>query len=369
MGLTGGFSFCGVDINNLGLTYVPEMSNTYAPIAGADFNVSSLTDGTMDGGYFYGTTLKPKEFTLRCIFEMDWGDVRHGFLMDVENVFRRGRTGRLVFKDREWIWYTATVTDQVDTGKLTNRAAGFVTIKLTAYYPYGRGVGLYFDTNNEDKKAINSLDYKYIIYQSGYIKKDRMPSKTITWDANGEAKLLYYNPGTEYARTALKIQGDLTNGITVINETTGQKCEAAGINTLSELLVIDGLNGKVALADAGTLKTNPAFLYHRGGFIELAPYGDILSSVELQKTDARKYIAPTKQFNERYIGKWIMAAGSTMKIVNVENGALITDRENEASIGSYLMSDIVGCVNEITLKKKDGVTVNTFDIEYRPTFR
>ena len=372
MGLEGGFSFCGVDINSLKLQYVPELSSTYSPIGSAGFNVSSLSNGTMDGGLFYGTTVKQKEFTLRCIFELMNGDIRDGTITRIEDLFRRGRTGRLVFKQREYMWYTATVTDPVDMSRITNYMNGFLTIKLTAFYPYGRSTGLYFDNSALDNLAIRKDDYPFAVNNAGYVDKNRMPSNMGQAFDGDTLRLLFYNPGTEIAKTAIKIDGDLTGGVAITNETTGQKCEASGVNTNTKLLVIDGLNGKTALCDTSTFVSEPAFLYHMGGFIDMAPYGGIERDVELLKTDDRQFTLTNTEdhFDESYIGKWILARGATMKIINVDdNGALITDRNDSLETSSYITCDIVDCVNEVTVTKKPGTDIATFDIEYRPTFR
>ena len=63
-----GFIFDGVDIETIGLEYAPEMSQTFV-YAGSTFkNFEESSDG-QDGSYYYGNTLQPKQFQLRCFFE------------------------------------------------------------------------------------------------------------------------------------------------------------------------------------------------------------------------------------------------------------------------------------------------------------
>lgn len=59
--MAGGFSFCGVDIAKYGLYYAPEDENTYVYGSGEYATHDETFDGH-DGGYWYGTTLQPKEF-------------------------------------------------------------------------------------------------------------------------------------------------------------------------------------------------------------------------------------------------------------------------------------------------------------------
>lgn len=123
--MQGGFSFCGTDIADLGLEYVPDNANTYV-FAGSDYKVNEQVFDGHHGGYFYGSTVQPKVFTLRCIYEET--HINDGILTRVENFFRRGRSGRLVFKKRPWVYYVATVTG-LDTSSITNYLNGIVTIQ------------------------------------------------------------------------------------------------------------------------------------------------------------------------------------------------------------------------------------------------
>ena len=105
--MQGGFSFCGTDIAELGLEYVPDNANTYV-WAGSTYKVHEQAFDGHDGGYFYGTTTAAKPFTLRCIYQET--HINEGILTKVESFFRKGKSGRLVFKNRPWVYYVATVT-------------------------------------------------------------------------------------------------------------------------------------------------------------------------------------------------------------------------------------------------------------------
>ena len=104
----GGFSFCGVECGELNLQYVPENAETYV-YRPAKYEVHEQAFEGHDGGYFYGTTTAPKEFKLRCIYQDE--HINNGSMTAILNFFKRGKTGRLSFEKRPWVWYNATVTN------------------------------------------------------------------------------------------------------------------------------------------------------------------------------------------------------------------------------------------------------------------
>lgn len=131
--MQGNFTFCGVDVATLGIRYAPDMTGTY--VYTQTWNPSVQTFEGFHGGIYYGETVQPKEFRLRCYFEDQ--NINEGVLDRVWNLFSHGRTGRLVFKERPWVWYIATAGG-VDVSQLRNYRNGFVTIILRAYCPFAR---------------------------------------------------------------------------------------------------------------------------------------------------------------------------------------------------------------------------------------
>lgn len=144
--------FDGVDIEDIGLEYAPDNRNTqvYNP---ADWAVHEQSFDGYNGGYFFGTTVKPKTFTLRCFYEDS--HVSDGIMTKVWRTFKRGRTGRLVFKNRPWLWYNATVVD-VDATNMLNYKNGIVTITLRAYYPLRGAMKNIFHQETSGRKT-NSI--------------------------------------------------------------------------------------------------------------------------------------------------------------------------------------------------------------------
>lgn len=267
---TGGFSFCGVDIQELGLEYVPENQNTYV-YRPSKYNVHEEAFDSHDGGYFYGTSLKPKDFVLRCIFQDT--HINKGFLTRVFDFFRRGRTGKLVFSRRPWLWYDATVVSIDDSG-LSNYKNGIIRITMRAYYPFGRTDknGIYKATSLSDRET--DPDFDDLIANTGMLvntfwdlEKDYAESAPIT----EEKTITLYNPGTERAPVMIEMQGTVgDHGVYIINPRTKQKCKVVGLSLQSnEKLVIDSLSGKVLVTDGNNVKYG--FLYHDENYLELEP--------------------------------------------------------------------------------------------------
>ncbi len=171
--MTGGFTFDGIDIADLGLEYVPDNQNTYV-YKPSQWNMNEESFDGHDGGYFYGTTVKPKDFTLRCIYEDS--HVNSGGMTRLFHAFKRGRTGRLIFAKRPWCWYVTTVVS-VDISQMTNYMNGVVTINMRAYYPFAR----------TDKTYITDEDATTLIEPGGPTCEEDLVANTamlkgIAWD-------------------------------------------------------------------------------------------------------------------------------------------------------------------------------------------
>lgn len=330
--MVGGFTFDGVDIADIGLEYAPEQNNTfvYRP---ASYKISEQMFEAHDGGYYYGETVQPKEFVLRCIYEDQ--HILDGVIAKIYSVFRRGKTGRLVFKKRPWCWYTATVTN-VDINQMTNYMNGTVTITLKAYYPFAR--------TDYDTIPNNSEYEKDMLNNSGLMASSY--SDTSFAPITEDTTILLYNPGTERAKTAIQIAGDVGEGVMIANATTGQNCRFVAISseTVSGNYYVqcDALNGQTIKTD-GTV-SEPGFIYHDQGFIELEPgypaYRDI------QVTCQQTYVKSNGMFNENMVGRYIyFADNSSAKIVRFEDtDTIVVDKTvTEAQNGKaqiLLMNEI-----------------------------
>lgn len=393
--MTGGFTFDGIDIADLGLEYVPDNQNTYV-YKPSQWNMNEESFDAHDGGYFYGTTVKPKDFTLRCIYEDS--HVNSGGMTRLFHAFKRGRTGRLIFAKRPWCWYVTTVVS-VDISQMTNYMNGVVTINMRAYYPFAR----------TDKTYITDADATTLIEPGGPTYEEDLMANTamlkgIEWDLQGNfaqtpitqetAKpLLLYNPGTENAPCAIEIAGNVGGGITIANRTTGQKCEVVGLNTSgSDYIIIDALSGKV-LNQSGEY----AFLYHDNGFIDLESGYPLSKKVHVTATVPQSQTTNVLTLSEplggqELVGKYInmFIAGSSavlgiailglMNLGNTGQGMLFQQRITSVSedgltltVADNLSTSVstdaqVVSFNEIIITPKDTMNITKLIFRYRPTF-
>ncbi len=83
-----GFTFDGIHTSQQECFYMPD-AKARGNLA-ADFEVSDLNDDSRDGGYFIGTRVKPREFSLECYFE----EISAARLEEIKRWLRRGRQGR-----------------------------------------------------------------------------------------------------------------------------------------------------------------------------------------------------------------------------------------------------------------------------------
>lgn len=150
---SGGFSFCNVDCAKFGLTYAPDLNDTFV-YKNSVHNIYDEEIPAKYGGLYYGTNPKPKEFNLRCYFEQK--HLNHGDIDVVLNFFKIGKTGRLVFDTRDWMWYSATVVN-VDISP-TNLMNGLIVIRFKAYYPFAR-TDLRYAYDENDIEMFDNYDY------------------------------------------------------------------------------------------------------------------------------------------------------------------------------------------------------------------
>lgn len=262
--MTGGFSFNGIDIADLGLEYAPELENTYVYSPTAT-NIHEETFEGHDGGYYYGMTKQPKEFTLRCLFEEE--QIDHGIMSHIFTVFRKGTSGKLIFQRRQWCYYNVVITEV--TTDFHNYLNGLVTIKAKAYYPFARSD--LFSVSRSDDDYMNIINNSAALYSS-----DMVPSPTINCSPNITSAMTIYlfNPGTERAGLGIEIAGDAPSGVYITNRTTGEQCKYIGLTKAlttnkNKYVYTDPINGNTFLKSSSASEMKA--LYHDYGFLSLEP--------------------------------------------------------------------------------------------------
>ena len=370
--MKGGFSFCGVDIADIGLEYAPENKDTYV-YAPAMAEVHEETFDGHDGGYAYGAYKQPKEFILRCFYQDE--HIAKGVMAKAFDLFRVGRKGMLIFKRRPWCYYYATVTN-IDKSEMYSYLNGLFVVTLKAYYPYARGLEI---NNKLFTNLITDPYHNEIMENTALLDYEGMLPPT-TFNAAPDGTVLLFNPGTERAKVSLIISGQVGNetddGVKIVNETTQQSCRYVAFNTSeNDYIYTDGINGKTVLDHNGEKEL--AFLYHDYGFIELEPSFPSIRNLYASYTNNTVNIANAlydePDESKWYIDKYIFLGeksdentmtGNWRKIVSVPDKHTIIVQGNTGS-GSHRTT--VALMNEITVTPQN-TEISKLSFIYKPTF-
>lgn len=347
------FSFCGTDVTELGLRYAPENADTYVHDS-LSFDLSEQSYEARDGGHFFGTSLKPKSFVLRCYYENTYA--LDGLTSRINAVFRRGRSGKLVFTDRPWLYYTATVTG-IDISRMLNLRNGFVTIQMKAYYPLAI----------TDYALVQDNEYRNdMLFNSAMFEDDIMPPTSFTdMTAATTNPILLFNGGTERAAVRIGIAGNVGTGVSIYNRTTKQECDFVGLNegSAAHYVVCDGKTGNTYWSDTG----NNAFIYHDRGFIELEPSYPINRELQVSvSATGTSVTAVYGSFNEEMLGKYIYLDNNFRRIVNVVSDTELTVNANVTQ--QDCVNAPVYTMNEIVVTPYSTMNLALLRFDYKHTF-
>lgn len=357
--MKGGFTFCGTDIADLGIEYAPEIEETYVYRPGESSVHEQEFEGH-DGGYYYGVDRKPKEFTLRCIFEETVID--KGFLSRIHALFRVGRSGKLIFKRRPWCYYYVTVTEFNDR-EITNYLNGVLTVKMKAYYPYARCDTVY--------NLRTDLYHENVMANSALYDIPGMAPPTSFSDLSEETHILLGNPGTEPAAVTIVAAGYSGAGVLIKNKTTDQEMKLVAMpdsdmwNT--KQVRIDGLSGKTTLDEMDgeeIVDSSVNFLYHGYGFIQLAPGYPAVRNIYIEYSPG-SHIHSSRVLTDDYVGLFLYADKGWHKIVDQDkNSFTIANRiENPGRLRTTIMT-----MNEITIKPVSSMNLSKLSFVFKPTF-
>lgn len=368
----GGFTFCGTDIADVGLSYAPELSDTYVYAPGETTVHDESFEGH-HGGYFYGAYKTPKTLTLRCYFEEK--NIDYGVMAKVYHLFRTGRQGKLVFSRRPWCYYYATVIDCAP--EYSNYMNGIVKITMKAYYPFARSDRSYYeDKDPEYDKAMENTAFPN---KRGMSPPRQFNSINLP---TGEAKAIYLlNPGTERAQVGIEIKGTAIDGFTITNETTNQQCKFVAINNSGgdSYIYFDGMNGKTMIVDdeMTTLK----MLYHDSGFIELKPsfpavrelYVDSCANGRMNfitplfdKYEPRSVSNAHNLYDNRYVyydGAWY-----PIESIDITNPYILNIDSPCAYTPEHYSKAMVATLNKIVIRPVDSMNLSMLNFVFRATF-
>lgn len=367
--MKGGFSFCGIDIEDVGLNYAPENKDTYVYRPGTS-NIHEETFEGHDGGYNYGATKEPKEFLLRCYYEDE--HIARGLMAKAHNLFKVGKSGILIFKRRPWVYYYATVTN-VNTDDMYSYLNGLFVITMKAYYPVGRGVEI-----NGKLLSNTYLDpyHGEIMLNTAMLDDDSIVPATSFTSITQQKEIVLFNPGTERAEVSIVISGQAGDGVTIYNKTTDQLCKYVAFNTSgSEYVYTDAISGKTVL-DSGSNPLSPtnnrrlAFLYHDFGYIELEPAFPILREIFVNYSSnsviATNILYQDEEEREWYTGKYIyLDKWRKIQECSDEHTIVLEGVYPETS-GSVQTSIVL--MNELIITPTEGSNLTKLNFIYKPTY-
>lgn len=361
--MRGGFTFCGIDIADLGLEYAPEASDMYV-FRPAPTKAHVETHDGHDGGSFYGVTMQPKEFELRCFFERQ--NIYSGLMARIFEVFRRGRSGKLIFQERPWIYYNATVNEEPETNDIVSKVGGIITIHLTAYYPFGRSDIMHCNQNN--------LWYDDIMLNSAVVTAESMIPTTEFSNLSGSMTLaepLLLNPGTERSPVTIDITGDVGDGLTITNLTNGQRLTVVQLKPAvtgeNGFLRINARNGQVTLHTFSGSVENiaPGYLYHDSGFLMLEPAMVAKRNVytTYENGTTIKLVEPLDQ---DYTGEYIYINGAWQEIAAQPDALTLTLKYSTGTRGSETTTILP--MNKLNIYAESSAEISKIKFNYLPTY-
>ena len=369
--IRGGFSFCGVDIADLGLNYAPEKENTYV-YRPTEVNIHEESFDGHDGGYFYGVSKQSKEFTLRCYFEDEAID--HGIMERIYNLFRTGKSGKLVFSRRPWCYYYATVTS-LPHPELSNYLNGLITITMKASYPFARSDFMYSspvaDRNTIYTEEDTSLFHDLIMHSTAMVNDEAMVPQTSFTNPTSSTSIILHNPGTERAPVSIIIAGDAGLGVIIKNKTTNQECkivamDKAHTSSVSKAVYVDGINGNTSVISMDSSTTpESGFVYHDSGFIQLAPAYPCIRDVFVNASSSNT-ITTTNTLYDDVTGQYIYIDNEWCKIE--EQLTEKSFRLNKPISTNGTNATIITKMNELEIRPIDTMSITHLSFLYKPTF-
>lgn len=357
-----GFSYRGKNIGDFGeIYYIPNESERgdYA----LPFDVEEETINGRDGAYYYGSRVEPRTFNLRCYYD----GLSQQTIGDILLWFGRNTSGRLIFDDRDYAYYTVhpnakiTMDDYKRNGCDGYLHQGIMTIPLKAYRPFGRLlptamvqfppaiVGTAVVGLSIVGTPMTGADEETCI-----LLTTTMPSSSYTLT---DTVFYVYNPGTEATPLNITLRGTATTG-TITNVTNGQSCVLTNVDTGNNDLVVNSETGRVTVG--GTLD----FSVHDHGYICLSPCIPFVRNASIGYTSGSKTITSSGLFRNEMAGQFVYLNNAWRKIDTVTN-------ENTAMLVNNMDATGTATTPIVTMNELhfDGFTLSKLEMNYSPLVR
>lgn len=352
-----GFTYRGKHLSDFGCFYIPDAS-ARGDMMG-DYDAIYQEYESRDGGYVYGTRVKPRKFSLSCYYE----DITRADKERILQWLDRRQSGELIFDNRSYCAYRVHPTAKIqmrdyltqDSG--TQKYSGTFTIEFTAFFPFARMLA----------KDLSETEDPYIEEETGILPAYMMPpSPTIT-----DTSFLLYNCGTENANIRIRIAGDVGEGLTIHNAANNQTCKIIGLTTenttkAGKWLEIDSETGRVQFGGAAGMKID--YQYHDDGYIQLAPCMPYKKSVTIGYSTGSRIITSSEGiFQEDMVGQYVYLNGAWRYIGRVDSETQAQINVDMTATGSEETAIVT--MNRITLTGDSTFSLSKLEIEYTPYVR
>lgn len=348
-----GFSYNGIHSTVFGCYYIPDENDLFDNKA--DYTVFDDDSGWRDGGYYYGTKIKPREFSIDCFYE----DIPKEKKERMMSWLDRKTSGVLVFDERPDVEYHVRPTKKLNgklythrhEGSIADTYSGTFTITFTAYDPFG-----YLT-----KKSYTSIDMNGMSSYCGIIEDSQMPAKPTA----SSRDFLIYNCGTESCGCVIRIGGSAPNGLTITNDANNQKCKLLALPPSPGYLEIDSSMGLIKVKTTTGSEDIIAFEYSDEGYVNLEPCGFIYDEAifHYTKNQNTMSIVDDRVLDNSHIGKYVYLAGGWHRIIGFTNAGTIAINDTFASSG--VESSRIVTMNNIHIRGT-GLTLNKLEIDYTP---
>lgn len=355
--------FNGVTLGDHGVFYAPETADWHS--WSETYKTIDKSNDSQHGGHWYGYSIEPKAFKLRCYFE----DLQMHELDYVLSLFAPGNIGSLSFSERPWATYIVRVTKPFELMKYPSQngtLSGTVVFYTTAYYPFATCDQQTIEAVQADRPQdlADMMNLTGIISNAQALAASNIPAAPIT----SQFTFLCNNAGNAMADTVLNIAGDVGTGVIIHNATTNQTCKivkltAANSTDMNRELRVDSKTGRTYLLDGAT--TINAYQYHESGFIQLAPSYPVKRSVAVTY-NGTSITADTAVFDKTDAGKYVWLNGGWVKVTWYSSPTSLVVATPAATTDVYT-ADILR-LNQITVTPVTTMSLTTFDLTYAGTF-
>lgn len=262
-----------------------------------------------------------------------------------------------MFDDKPFVYYDVRPVKRIEIRQYTHRVdggerySGTFTVTFRCYDPFAK---LF-------RNSYTGVCSEAELIQTGILPEDMMPEEPSAEDR----MLLVYNCGAQRANTRIQLAGDVGEGLTIDNITTGQQCKIVGLRAgeipPGAYLEIDSETGQVWLVMGEEREL--AFHYHDLGYIQLAPCTPFVRNMMIRHEAGSKRIETDGVFMPHMAGQFIRLDNLWRKIHRVQDAHtahLVLDAPTSGETDTPMVT-----MNEIWLRG-DGVDLSRFQVVYIP---